>query len=190
MTKIPYVVPFSRISKNDVSLVGGKNASLGHMIRSLKKAGIPVPDGFAITTHACARFLSHNTIDKEIGRILKTIDHSHVSDIKAKGERIRRHITRGSFPDDVREEIIAAYAALGKRIGRSVSDVAVRSSATAEYLPAASFAGQLESFLHVQGERQLLDRIKRCFASLYGARAISYVHDQGFNYKAIAVSVG
>ncbi len=162
---------FDEIGLGDVASVGGKNASLGEMCRALAPRGVPVPNGFAITTDAYRRFTGALGLKKPRG----------------SGEAARRAILSAPFPKDVEEAIAAAYARLGE--GRDAA-VAVRSSATAEDLPDASFAGQQESFLNVTGRAALLDACRRCFASLYTDRAISYRADQGVDEDRIALSVG
>jgi len=166
---------FNQLSIKDVSLVGGKNASLGEMYRKLSKKGIVIPNGFAITAEAFDFFLRKSKIRKEIFTLLKETNKRNLS-IKAK--KIRHLVLSAELPKELQEAIIKAYHKLSKQYGVSAADVAVRSSATAEDLPNASFAGQQESFLNIYGERALLESVKRCFASLYTDRAISYRIDQ------------
>lgn len=178
---------FNQLNIEDIPLVGGKNASLGEMYRKLSKQGIAVPNGFAITAGAFDLFLKKTKIRKEIFAILKETNKRNLA-IKAK--KIRHLVLTADLPKELQEEIIKAYHKLSKQYGVSMADVAVRSSATAEDLPNASFAGQQESFLNIHGERALLESVKRCFASLYTDRAISYRIDQGFKHEKVLLSVG
>ncbi len=178
---------FNQLSIKDVSLVGGKNASLGEMYRKLSKKGIVIPNGFAITAEVFDFFLRKSKIRKEIFTLLKETNKRNLS-IKAK--KIRHLVLSAELPKELQEAIIKAYHKLSKQYGVSAADVAVRSSATAEDLPNASFAGQQESFLNIYGERALLESVKRCFASLYTDRAISYRIDQGFKHEKVLLSVG
>ncbi len=185
-----YILKFSQIGMNDIPKVGGKNASLGEMYNKLVKKGINIPNGFAVTAEGFKDFLKFNEIDKEIKKLLKSIDYDKLEDLKSKGQQIRQLILKSDFPKELEKAIIEAYKDLSREYDKNNLDVAIRSSATAEDLPVASFAGQLESFLNVQGQKQLLASVKKCFASLYGNRTISYVHDQGFKYDNIFLSVG
>lgn len=178
---------FNEVSMEDVALVGGKNASLGEMYSSLASKGINIPNGFAITAYAFRQFLKFNNLEEKIKELIKSIEPTDVVDLKEKGEKIRKMILKADLPDELKKAIAQAYRLLTRH---SAPDVAVRSSATAEDLPIASFAGQLESFLNIRGERALLETIKRCFASLYTDRAMAYSFDQGFNHAKISVSVG
>ncbi|MBN1325491.1 phosphoenolpyruvate synthase [Candidatus Falkowbacteria bacterium] len=187
---IKYILKFSQIEIKDVPLVGGKNASLGEMYNKLTKKGIKIPDGFAITAEGFKHFLEYNQIDKQILKLIKSINYNNINDLKKKASIIRHLILKSIFPEDLNKQIIKAYQNLGEEYRKANLDVAVRSSATAEDLPVASFAGQLESYLNIRGEKQLLDTTKKCFSSLYGDRTISYVKDQGFSYKNLLLSVG
>ncbi len=178
---------FREISMKDVALVGGKNASLGEMYQSLIKKGINIPNGFAITAYAFRQFLKFNHLEEEIKNLLQVIDPENIKNLEEVGKKIRTLILQAKIPKDFIEEISRAYK---KLIGKGGADVAVRSSATAEDLPAASFAGQLESFLNVQGEKNLLDVVRRCFASLYNNRALVYSFDQKLDHSKIYISVG
>jgi pyruvate,water dikinase len=175
---------------DDVALVGGKNASLGEMLRELADLGVRIPDGFAITAAGYRRFLTANALAGEIAEILSDLDRSDVTDLAHRSRRIRNLILAGSFPDELIEEIGAAYEELSRRAEVDDAFVAVRSSATAEDLPTASFAGQQESFLMVHGQAELLQTVKRAFASLFTARAVSYREDLGFAHLDVALSVG
>ncbi|MDX1568580.1 MAG: PEP/pyruvate-binding domain-containing protein, partial [Longimicrobiales bacterium] len=184
-----WVLRLDRVSMDDVGRVGGKNASLGEMIQSLKEEGVPVPDGFATTADAYRRFLSHNELDEPIQEHLDAF-HREEATLAETGKAIRELIRGGSFPDEIAAAIRKAYAELGERTERESPGVAVRSSATAEDLPEASFAGQQESFLNVSGEEGLLDACRSCFASLYTDRAITYRENLDFEHAEVALSVG
>jgi pyruvate, water dikinase len=184
-----YVIRFDSLDAGAIDVVGGKNAALGEMIRALKREHIRVPGGFATTAHAYRTYIEHNAIEPELRRILEAYDAGE-RPLDEAGDAIRRLIRSGEFPDDVADAIRAAYAELGERYDRENLDVAVRSSATAEDLPEASFAGQLESFLNISGEAALLHACRECYASLFTDRAIAYREEQGFGQLDIALSVG
>ncbi len=173
---------FSEINNKDVPLVGGKNASLGEMYNKLTKKGINVPNGFTITAGAYCYFLKHNKLEREIKKVLRGLDTHNVKDLASRGREVRRLIMSGEWPEKLEEQILAAYKKLP-------GSMAVRSSATAEDLPGASFAGQQESFLNVVGQQNLLLAVKKCFASLFTDRAISYRVDKGFSHSKVALSV-
>ncbi len=181
---------FSEVGIADVPLVGGKNASLGEMLRELKDAGVRVPDGFAVTAEAYRYYLREAGLEERIREILAGLDKSDPDDLLKRSRRIRNLIIRAECPEDLRQEIAAAYRELSSRYGVDEVDVAVRSSATAEDLPTASFAGQQESYLMIHGEAELLLAVRRAFASLFTARAISYREDMGFDHFKVALSVG
>jgi len=207
-TKTKYILWFKETGIKDIELVGGKNASLGEMFRNLRKRGIRVPDGFSITAEAFRYFITQNKLDGEIKNILKGLDTGNMRNLAERGYRVRQAILSAEFPVDLRNQIIEAYSKLSKSYSPRKSfqinwdkvdhtnhfaggvDVAVRSSATAEDLADASFAGQQESYLNVTGEYQLLESIKKCFSSLFTDRAISYRVDKGFDQLSIALSVG
>jgi len=177
---------FKEISIKDVPVVGGKNASLGEMYSLLTPKGIKVPNGFAVTADAFRNFLKHNNLDAKIKELLK--DKKLTEDVKklaTAGKKIRELILQSSMPQELVADILAAYKELGKNV-----DVAVRSSATAEDLPQASFAGQQESYLNVSGEKGLLLAMQKCYSSLFTDRAISYRVQQGFKHEEVALSVG
>ncbi len=184
-----FVLWFEEISIDDVPLVGGKNASLGEMYRSLRKKGVRIPGGFAVTAAAYNHFIGEAGIKNEIKGILKGLDTRNVSDLAERGHRIRDLIRKAEFSQELKEKIAAAYQKLCSEYGRN-ADVAVRSSATAEDLPDASFAGQQESYLNVRGEHALLEACKKCFSSLFTNRAISYREDKHFDHFKIALSIG
>ncbi|MDP3899737.1 MAG: phosphoenolpyruvate synthase [bacterium] len=185
-----YVIPFKNLQIKDVPTVGGKNASLGEMYSKLTKKGINIPDGFATTAEAYFYFLEHAGIKDDIRRILKGLNTHNVTDLAKRGRDVRQTILKGAFPKDLASEIAAAYRHLSKEYKIKNVDVAVRSSATAEDLPDASFAGQQETFLNIRGELDLQIAVKKCIASLFTNRAISYRVDKKFDHFNIALSVG
>ncbi len=184
-----YVQWFEDLDADDVALVGGKNASLGEMIQVLKEEGVHVPGGFATTAEAYRTFVDANEIEMQMRDLLSDWEEDKRS-LQETGEAIRRLFRHGSFPDDIAEAIRTAYRELSERYGRDEVDVAARSSATAEDLPEASFAGQQETFLNVTGEDDLLDASRKCYASLFTDRAITYRQEQGFDHMKVALSVG
>ncbi|GJL49182.1 MAG: phosphoenolpyruvate synthase [Nitrospirales bacterium] len=193
MTKIARTVSairwFEEISIEDIPHVGGKNASLGEMYRELASQGVKVPNGFAITAEAYRIFLQEAKLDKKIKDILKDLNTHDLANLRQRGLQVRHAILAVTLPRDLEQVIMESYDRLGEGIP-SLVDVAVRSSATAEDLPDASFAGQQETYLNVQGHQALLDACKRCFASLFTDRAISYRADKGFDHFTIALSIG
>ena len=180
---------FEDLKIQDVPLVGGKNASLGEMIRNLGEKGVSVPDGFAITAYAYKYTIEKANIDKKIKEILSDLDTHNVHNLAERGEKIRNLIKNTPIPEELSKEIKKYYKEMEKQYGDNV-DVAVRSSATAEDLPDASFAGQQETYLNVRGEEELLERVRECFASLFTNRAISYRTDKGFDHFSVYLSVG
>jgi len=178
---------FNEINLDDIPLVGGKNASLGEMYNNLTSKGVNVPNGFATTSKAFWDYLNKNRIQKPLKSLMDQLDRAHFSNLGSIGEKARKLILNGEFSSDFSEEIINAYKNLS---GNDLSSVAVRSSATAEDLPDASFAGQHDTFLNINGEAPLLNAVKKCFASLYTNRAIKYREDKGFQHHDIALSVG
>lgn len=180
---------FDQIGIDDVPLVGGKNASLGEMYRELRPRGVNVPNGFATTSHAYRQFLADTGLDKQIAEILSDLDTHDIENLRYRGRQVRQAILAAEFPMDLRNAIVFCYGHLSAECGQ-LADVAVRSSATAEDLPDASFAGQQETYLNVRGDQALLDACRRCFASLFTDRAISYRVDKGFDHTQIALSVG
>jgi len=178
---------FSEIRKKDVPIVGGKNASLGEMYTQLTQKGINIPNGFATTADAYKYFLSYNGIDKKIAEIFAKIDLNKLEDVQKAGKLCRNLTMKSKFPDDLRREIIEAYEKLCEEYGED-TDVAVRSSATAEDLPDASFAGQHESYLNIKGNENVLEAVKSCYASLFMDRAIAYRRDKGFDQLSIYLS--
>ena len=181
---------FAEVGLGDVGLVGGKVASLGEMIRELSPLGIKVPDGFAITAEAYRHFVTGAGLDERIRELLAGISRDDVNGLVERSAQIRRLIVEAELPGEIADEAAAAYQSLSVRYGVGDADVAVRSSATAEDLPGASFAGQQDTYLNIRGEKAMLDAVRRCFASLFTARAISYRADMGFDHLQVALSVG
>jgi pyruvate,water dikinase len=184
-----YVRFFEEFGIDDVPLVGGKNASLGEMYRELSGEGVRVPNGFAITASAYRHMLEVTGAGDELRATLGALDPSDVRALARAGARAREIVYGAGLPDDVADEVRAAYRRLQEQYGEDVS-LAVRSSATAEDLPTASFAGQHESFLNIRGEASLLDACRRCFASLFTDRGIHYRIDKGFDHFQVALSIG
>ena len=180
---------FEDIGIDDIPLVGGKNASLGEMYRELASRGVKVPNGFAITAEAYRSFLRTTGLDQRITQIIRGLDTRDLDNLRQRGRQIRQAMLAASLQQDLERAIVEAYDRLSDGHVDLV-DVAVRSSATAEDLPDASFAGQQETYLNVQGHQALLDACKRCFASLFTDRAISYRVDKGFDHSKIALSIG
>ncbi len=184
-----HVIGFDALGRGDVPRVGGKNASLGEMVCHLGAKGVAVPPGFATTADAYWHFIAANGLEDRIAGLLDELTAGKAT-LAETGAAIRAVVLKGDFPDDTAEAIRAAYGDLCARIGRADADVAVRSSATAEDLPDASFAGQQETFLNIRGEAALMDACRRCFASLFTDRAISYRIAKGFDHMKVALSVG
>ncbi|MBP0618741.1 phosphoenolpyruvate synthase [Cupriavidus consociatus] len=184
-----YVLPFEQLRMADVEIVGGKNSSLGEMISQLAEAGVRVPGGFATTALAFRDFLAHNNLTERISQRLKTLDVDDVKALAEAGAEIRDWVATAPFQPRLEQEIREFYARVSEREGAEAS-FAVRSSATAEDLPDASFAGQQESYLNVSGIEDVLDKIKHVFASLYNDRAISYRVHKGFAHDVVALSAG
>jgi pyruvate,water dikinase len=180
---------FEELDINDVPLVGGKNASLGEMYQQLTPRGILIPNGFAITADAYRYMLDEANAWNELHAVLDNLDPEDVDDLTRRGAQAREIIYGAGLPEDLRSEILQAYAALVAQYGENLT-VAVRSSATAEDLPTASFAGQQDTYLNISGEASLLDACRRCFASLFTDRAIHYRVDQGFDHFRVALSIG
>jgi len=181
---------FDEIFSKDVPLVGGKNASLGEMYSNLVKKGVNVPNGFALTSKAYWYYLKENGIDKKIKQIFKEFNPKNIKSLQETGQQVRKLILKAEFPEDLKKEILENYKKLSKKYGEDFTDVAVRSSATAEDLPSASFAGCHETYLNVKGKENLLAAVKKCTSSLFTERAIAYREEKGFNHLKIALSVG
>jgi pyruvate, water dikinase len=183
-------VPFRELTLSDIPRVGGKNASLGELIRYLVPLGVSVPDGFAVTVEAFSRHLLASGLASQIYPALARVDVRDVQALAAEGSRIRALIAGAPLPDAVTASITGAYRALSAQYGEAATDVAVRSSATAEDLPTASFAGQQETYLNVCGETPLLEAVRHCMASLFTDRAIVYRAERGIAHETVALSVG
>lgn len=185
----PFVAWFETLDNRDVPRVGGKNASLGEMVQQLAPRGIRVPEGFATTADAYREFVNANGIDGKLGEHMQALERGEAS-LHETGEAARRLFLEGQFPPGIANAILNAYRELSTRSGGGEASVAVRSSATAEDLPDASFAGQQETFLNVRGERELMEACRRCYASLFTDRAIAYREAKGFDHMEVALSIG
>lgn len=198
-----FVLWFDEVGIEDVPLVGGKNAALGEMYRNLTPLGIKVPNGFALTAHAYRFFLQESGLERKLRSLLTGLDTRNVCDLQRRGRMVRQEILKAELPQEIKDAALGAYMRLTKEYeeesGRRRSElqamtggvsVAVRSSATAEDLPGASFAGQQETYLNVVGEEELIASVKKCIASLFTDRAISYRVDKGFSHFDVALSVG
>lgn len=185
-----HIAFFKDLTIKDVPLVGGKNASLGEMYRDLTKKGVNIPNGFAVTALSYQYFFQFNGLTQKITPILKALKVKDIQSLQKTGREIRNLITSSQIPLDLASEIKSAYLKLSREYKANSIDVAVRSSATAEDLPGASFAGQQATFLNVKGDDELLQAVKECFASLFTDRAISYRVDKGFDHLKTYLSVG
>ncbi len=184
-----YTIPFNDLTLKDLAKVGGKNASLGEMIRNLSSMGVAVPGGFAITAEAFYDFLSFNCLSPHLQQTLDRLDRSTLENLSEVASACREIVMRGNLPQDVKSAILKSYGDLEKKGGMPAA-VAVRSSATAEDSPSASFAGQHDSFLNVRGGENVLEAVKRCYASLFNDRAIKYRIDNGFSDMQVGQAVG
>jgi len=184
-----YVIWYQQLGMNDVNQVGGKNASLGEMISNLANAGVKVPGGFATTSYAFNEFLEQSGLEKRIHDVLDTLDVEDVNELAKIGEQIRNWIIETPFTDNIEQAISESYTQLAGELGEQAS-FAVRSSATAEDMPDASFAGQQETFLNVKGLDAIKVAVKHVYASLFNDRAISYRVHQGYDHKGVALSAG
>src|SRR5690242_10162852 len=182
-----FILWFNELRNTDVKLVGGKNASLGEMYSLLTPQGVRIPNGFAVTAAAYFYFLEKADIRTKIKNILSDLDTSNIRNLQTRGAKVRQTIMAATLPEDLQQAIISNYRRLEKEFFSNV-DVAVRSSATAEDLPDASFAGQQETYLDIRGADEVVSSVKRCFASLFTDRAISYRHDKGFDHFSIGLS--
>ena len=190
MEKYKHILFFNQIGIESLSKVGGKNASLGEMYNQLNPIGIAIPNGFAVTAEAYRLFRKENNLEQPLQELLMSLDTKDYSNLSSIGEKARNLILSATIPEETRAEIEVAYQSLGEQCGTRNLDVAVRSSATSEDLPTASFAGRMESFLNINGTQQLLEAIRRCYASLFTDRAIKYRYDMDFAKLDIAISVG
>jgi pyruvate, water dikinase len=186
----PYVLNFSEISADDVALVGGKCSSLGELFRELTDQGVRSVDGFSTTSHAYNRLLETGGLRKQLQKLLKGLDTNDLDELARVGATARSMMLETPFPEDVEAAILSAHEDLGKRIGKKTFEVAVRSSATAEDLPDASFAGQQDTILNVRGDARLIEACQECYASLWTDRAISYRTSKGFDHFDLALSIG
>jgi len=184
-----FVLPFRQVGIADIPLVGGKNASLGEMLQELSPKGISVPDGFATTAHAYRYFIEIAGLEEKLRLLFADLDVEDVTSLRWVGKQARSLILQTPFPDELQEAIAQSYRGLCERYGAD-TDVAVRSSATAEDLPDASFAGQQETYLNVHGLKGVLESCHKCFASIFTDRAISYRQIKGFDHFEVALSVG
>ncbi|MBI2049879.1 MAG: phosphoenolpyruvate synthase [Candidatus Staskawiczbacteria bacterium] len=190
MKKFKNVLWFGELGIKDVALVGGKNASLGEMINHLIPRGIRIPNGFATTSKAYFNFLNKTGLSSEISAILKNVNVHDIKSLQEKGKAVRALILNSKLPAELERDIALAYRELSQSYGMENVDVAVRSSATAEDLPGASFAGQQETFLNIRGENNVLEAVKKCFASLFTDRAIVYRQEMGFSHTKVGLSAG
>jgi pyruvate, water dikinase len=180
---------FKELGIKDVPLVGGKNASLGEMYQKLTKKGVRIPNGFAITAYAYHYFIEKAGIKDEIKKVLKGLNVHNIADLQERGSKVRHIILRAEMPDDLNKAILDSYHEMEAMYGHNC-DTAVRSSATAEDLPDASFAGQQETYLNIRGDYAILDACKKCFASLFTDRAIVYREEKKFDHFSIGLSIG
>ncbi len=187
-----FILWFDQLSNEDVPYVGGKNASLGEMYTNLTPRGIRIPNGFAVTAYAYRYFLEKAGIKQQIKEILSDLNTEDMANLSERGHKVRETILKAEFPQELKTSILLAYRDLcgAYNKDRSDTDVAIRSSATAEDLPDASFAGQQESYLNIKGDSQVLEACKKCIASLFTNRAISYRVDKKFDHFSIALSIG
>ncbi len=186
----PYVLDLSQVGAGDVALVGGKCASLGELFRELTTQGVNAVDGFSTTSHAYEVLLETGGLRKRLRELLNGLDVNDVDELARVGAEARRLMLETPFPPEVVVAIKGAYERLGERIGKKSFEVAVRSSATAEDLPDASFAGQQDTILNVRGDERLIEACHECYASLWTDRAISYRTAKGFDHFDVALSIG
>jgi pyruvate,water dikinase len=184
-----FILELSEVGINDIEKVGGKNASLGEMIQNLSSLGINIPNGFVITVAAYREFLQYNNLEGTIRHIVGSIDYDNIESLRRGGQQVRILLQNGRFPKEMSEVIIKAYEELSSDYQQDYTDVAVRSSATAEDLPDASFAGQQETFLNVRGPATLMDCVRNCLASLFTDRAISYRERFKYDHFAVGLSI-
>jgi len=190
MSQNPYLIGLHEVALSDIDTVGGKNASLGEMIQNLTQLGIKVPGGFVVTVASYEAFIAHNVLDQKIKDIVNFLDDDDVESIRRTGLQVRQLIKNGTFPKDIEDSITQRYFEMSKQYGQDMTDVAVRSSATAEDLPDASFAGQQETYLNIRGPQDLLVAVRNCFASLFTDRAIVYRNSLGYDHFDVGISVG
>src|SRR5436190_7377244 len=189
MNKTDFLANLHEVGLKDLDMVGGKNASLGEMLQNLTKLGIQIPGGFIITVAAYQTFIRENKLDETIHSIINGINFEDIESLRRGGLHVRQLIKNSKFPQELSKMIIAKYYELSKIYDQEETDVAVRSSATAEDLPDASFAGQQETYLNVRGPASLINSVRNCFASLFTDRAISYRQSFGYDHFDIGLSV-
>ena len=188
-TKQQFIQKLNEIGIEDIPIVGGKNASLGEMIQHLTKQNIKVPNGYAVTVAAFEAFIDENHLREKINAVLEGLDSSDIIQLRKAGSQIRKLISNGKFPVSIEKAILNSYYTLSEDYGQDATDIAVRSSATAEDLPDASFAGQQSTYLNIRGGEMLLTAVRSCFASLYTDRAISYRSSRGYDHFSVKLSV-
>jgi len=181
---------FKELAIKDVPIVGGKNASLGEMYNNLVAKGVNIPNGFATTAEAYFSFLQKTGLSQQIKDVLADLNVHDLKGLQERGEKVRQLILAAELPEDLKRDVVVSYQELSKEYGANDVDVAVRSSATAEDLPNASFAGQQETFLNITGEEQVVEAVKKCFASLFTDRAIVYRQEMGFDHLKVGLSAG
>src|SRR5687768_8877771 len=184
-----YTLELHEVKLENLNLVGGKNASLGEMMHNLASLGISIPKGFAITVDAYWEFLKYNNLEASIRKSIEAIDMDNLISLRKGGMQVRQLIRNGKFPEELQREIIERYQQLSNYYNQDATDVAVRSSATAEDLPDTSFAGQQETYLNVRGAEGIMESVRNCFASLFTDRAISYREHFKFDHFDVALSV-
>lgn len=189
MKTAKYILKLEEVGHADVPIVGGKNASLGEMLQNLTQLGISIPAGFVVTVAAYRRFIEFNKLDDKIKEIINKIDLNDIESLRRGGLQARQMIKSGKFPEELETEILEAYTKLSNKYKQDITDVAVRSSATAEDLPDASFAGQQETYLNVRGPESIISSVRNCFASLFTDRAISYRQNFGYDHFSVGLSV-
>ncbi len=184
-----FTLPLHQVGIHDIDRVGGKNASLGEMLQNLSSMGVSIPGGFVITVAAYKEFVAYNNLESTIRHIINTIEYDNLESLRRGGSQVRLLIKNGRFPKEMSEVVVDAYEKLSALYKQDFTDVAVRSSATAEDLPDASFAGQQETYLNVRGPASIMDAVRNCFASLFTDRAISYRQSFGYDHFSIGLSV-
>lgn len=184
-----YLADLHQVGMNDIEQVGGKNASLGEMLQNLTQLGIQIPGGFVVTVAAYREFIRYNNLDEEIRKIINDIKLDDIESLRRGGLQARQLLKNAKFPRELSDAIIEKYYELSKEYDQEITDVAVRSSATAEDLPDASFAGQQETYLNVRGPAPLMNAVRNCFASIFTDRAISYRQSFGYDHFSIGLSV-
>lgn len=189
MDKSIYLADLHKVGMNDIEQVGGKNASLGEMLQNLTQLGIQIPGGFVVTVAAYREFIKYNNLDEEIRKIINDIKLDDIESLRRGGLQARQLLKNAKFPRELSDAIIEKYYELSRLYDQEITDVAVRSSATAEDLPDASFAGQQETYLNVRGPAPLMNAVRNCFASIFTDRAISYRQSFGYDHFSIGLSV-